>query len=482
MSRIHISASYWRMALLTLALLLPAIANGSALPFPDSVSYIKGGAFALEKVGSLLGGLLPANAPSSEETAGAGAMAAGKTNSNDSIAAMRSPTYSVYAFLTGALAKNGFFIVAGQAAMIAFTVTLFLRAFAPALSAREFGATVLILALLTTAPWFGSFAMPDILGAAAVLSMVLYFVYLGKLNLFEKLSIAAITAFAVTAHPANVLLVAALAGIGGLERLIRDFRANRPFAVATYSWAAAPLVLGIGSILMISLIGFGEASVAPKRYPFALARSVADGPGLWHLEKHCDTYHYAVCEVFDEIPKGVGEFLWEETGLRYRATPEQLDRIRAEEMTIVARAAREYPMAQLRRAVRNTYEQIIRVGIPGIRLGEKLQRAENGVWRISKSDPKNAGLIKILEKIQISVIYASLAILAYLVFWRRSTNANERRVIALIAAALLANAIICGVLSGPADRYQGRLIWLLPLVTVVLTASYKPWNASESKA
>ena len=72
---------------------------------------------------------------------------------------------------------------------------------------------------------------------------------------------------------------------------------------------------------MISLVGFGEASVAPKRYPFALARSVADGPGLWHLEKHCDTYHYAVCEVFDDIPKGVGEFLWEETGLRYRATP-----------------------------------------------------------------------------------------------------------------------------------------------------------------
>ena len=105
-------------------------------------------------------------------------------------------------------------------------------------------------------------------------------------------------------------------------------------------------------------------------------------------------------------------------------------------MTIVARAAREYPMAQIRRAIRNTYEQMIRVGIPGIGLGQKLQRAEDGAWHISKNDSSNNGLIKLMEKVQISVIYLSIAILAYLVFWRRSTNANERRVIALIAAAL----------------------------------------------
>ncbi len=474
--------SLWRIALLTFALLLPALANGSALPFPDSVSYIKGGAFALEKLGALLGDLLPSSTAAGEDGAGNGPLIAAEADANNTIAAMRSPTYSVYAYLTSLLAKNGFFIVAGQAAMVAFTVTLFLRAFAPALSAREYGATVLILALLSAAPWYGSFAMPDILGAASVLSMVLYFVYLDRLNLIEKLTLAAITAFAITAHPGNVLLVAALAGLGGLERITRDLRANRPFAFTTYGWAAAPLALGVGTILMISLVGFGEASVAPKRYPFALARSVTDGPGRWHLEKHCDTYHYAVCEVFDEIPIGVGEFLWEETGLRYRATPEQLDRIRAEEMTIVARAAREYPMAQIRKAMRNTYEQIIRVGVPAIGLGQKLQRGDDGAWHISESAPKFNGLIKYAEMLQISVIYLSLIMLAYLVFWRKSTNINQRRVIALIAAALFANAVICGVLSGPADRYQGRLIWLLPLVTAVLAATHKPWNTSKINA
>ena len=466
------------MALLTLALLLPAIVNGSALPFPDSISYIKGGPVALEKISDLIDNLVPQSA--SQSNSGAeGGVAQNTKPPGEGVAGMRSATYSVYAFLTGALASNGFFIVAGQAAMAAFAVIIFLRVFTPGLSAREFFITVLILTFLTTAPWYGSFAMPDILGAAAVLSVVLFFFYLEKLSNFEKVVLTAITAFAITAHPGNLLLVAAITGLGAIERITRDLRAKRRFALMTYGWVLAPLVLGVGAILAISVIGFGEASVAPKRYPFALARSVTDGPGRWHLEKHCDTYHYAVCEVFDEIPQGVGEFLWEETGLRYRATPEQLDRIRAEEMIIVTRAAREYPMAQIRTAFVNSYEQIIRIGIPAVSLGHKMMRDDDGTWQISKTTGDYHRLVQPIETMQIVVVYLSLGMLAYLLVWRNSAKANELRVIALISAALLANAVICGVLSGPADRYQGRLIWLAPMIAVVLAASDKPWKNSR---
>lgn len=480
MSRIHIGSSYWRMALLTLALLMPAIVNGGALPFPDSISYIKGGPVALEKLGDLFDNLIPHSASQSDSGA-AGDVAQNTNPPGEGVAGMRSATYSVYAYLTGALAKNGFFIVAGQAAMAAFAVIIFLRVFAPGLSAREFITTILILTFLTTAPWYGSFAMPDILGAAAVLSVVLFFFYLEKLSNFEKVVLTAITAFAITAHPGNLLLVAAITGLGAVERITRDFRAERRLALMTYGWVLAPLVFGVGAILAISVIGFGEASVAPKRYPFALARSVTDGPALWHLEKHCDTYHYAVCEVFDEIPQGVGEFLWEETGLRYRATPEQLDRIRAEEMIIVTRAAREYPMAQLRNALVNSYEQIIRIGIPAVGLGHKMMRDDDGTWQISKATGDYHRLVQPIETLQIVVVYLSLGMLAYLLFLRKSANTNELRVIGLIAVALLANAVICGVLSGPADRYQGRLIWMLPLIATVLTIAHKPWKTSPSK-
>jgi hypothetical protein len=36
-----------------------------------------------------------------------------------------------------------------------------------------------------------------------------------------------------------------------------------------------------------------------------------------------------------------------------------------------------------------------------------------------------------------------------------------------VALALLANAVICGVLSNPHDRYGARLAWLAPLAVLL---------------
>ena len=38
---------------------------------------------------------------------------------------------------------------------------------------------------------------------------------------------------------------------------------------------------------------------------------------------------------------------------------------------------------------------------------------------------------------------------------------------AMIGAAIIANAAICGVLSGPFARYEARLIWLVPAVALL---------------
>ena len=40
----------------------------------------------------------------------------------------------------------------------------------------------------------------------------------------------------------------------------------------------------------------------------------------------------------------------------------------------------------------------------------------------------------------------------------------------LIGAAVVANAAICGVLSGPFARYEARLIWLVPMLALLAPA------------
>lgn len=49
----------------------------------------------------------------------------------------------------------------------------------------------------------------------------------------------------------------------------------------TTAWLAAPIVLGMLATVATGLVGFGTASVAPKRFPLTLARSIEDGPARW---------------------------------------------------------------------------------------------------------------------------------------------------------------------------------------------------------
>ena len=468
------SPALWRTLVLTFALIWPALLNKGALPYPDTISYLRGGAVAIEKVTQMIAPSNPA-APAAAQPVQADPQSASTTEEDkEGIVGMRSAPYSVFTYVMGLLSGSGLMIVAAQTLMVAYTVVLFLRAIAPELSSKWFFAITGFTALFTAAPWYGGFAMPDILGAGALLSTIMLFHYRSTLNIAERLAIIAITAFAITAHPSNVLLIVGISGFCGSLMLLKDVRAKTPFSsMPSYLWAGAPLALGLAAMLAVSFIGFGQASVTPKRYPFALARSVTDGPALWHLEEHCDTYNYTVCEVFDEIPVGVGEFLWEKTGLRYRATPEQMDLIRAEEMIIVQRAAREYPMAQFRKAAYNTYRQIVRVGIPGIIYGSRIEQTGAADWRLAVAAPEGSWFIQPLETLQIATIYLSFGILAFLGLRANALSGSEWRLLALLVVALLGNAVICGVLSGPADRYQGRLIWLIPLVASVFLANYR---------
>jgi hypothetical protein len=51
--------------------------------------------------------------------------------------------------------------------------------------------------------------------------------------------------------------------------------------------------------------------------------------------------------------------------------------------------------------------------------------------------------------------------------WRRKFD-DLALLAATVAFALLGNAAICGVISGPHDRYGARLVWIAPLVVTLL--------------
>ncbi len=65
-------------------------------------------------------------------------------------------------------------------------------------------------------------------------------------------------------------------------------------------------------------------------------------------------------------------------------------------------------------------------------------------------------------------IYSLVASLLLFCFLFNKTTTRQRKFFLLLLGFLILNAIICGALTEPADRYQGRLLLLFPIFTAYL--------------
>jgi hypothetical protein len=70
--------------------------------------------------------------------------------------------------------------------------------------------------------------------------------------------------------------------------------------------------------------------------------------------------------------------------------------------------------------------------------------------------------------VHVLVLLATLGVIAAM-FYRRQFRPEDRAisVYLVILATLVTNAFIFGGLSEPADRYQTRLVWVIPVLTAV---------------
>jgi hypothetical protein len=85
---------------------------------------------------------------------------------------------------------------------------------------------------------------------------------------------------------------------------------------------------------------------------------------------------------------------------------------------------------------------------------------------------------KLINEVHVPVALASMLLLiVVMVLALRQPRYRDLGMLAATSAlALLANAVVCGVLANPHDRYGVRLVWIATLVIVLLS-----WTAVDRK-
>jgi hypothetical protein len=441
-------------ALLAAALLLwPIMLFGTPAYFADSASYLKGGRTAVAvTVDRLKAMTQDASLPQqSERKAEAVALETAKGS--------RSALYSLAAFVLSWPGASMILLATLQALATGWVVAIAAR-LAGVRSWSGFGLAAAVVAFATPAAVFACYIVPDIFAALLIASCVILAVAFERLSLGLRVSLVAIGAFAVTSHASHPPIAGGLLLLGAFWAVGQGSGATRRI-----TWLAAPVILGTLATVTTGLVGFGTLSLAPKRYPLTLARSIEDGPARWYLAEHCAERRYAVCEVFGpQMPETVPEFLWEK-GLTGRATPEQMDRVRAEEGEIVAAAARAYPVTQAKILAANVTAQVMRIGLVDVSFDQKIAFDPQGVPRTVETGVTRRAVLHFVEW---SAAATALASALWLAWAARRMRPCERAGAALLVAGLLGNAAVCAIFSGVADRYQARVVWLLPLFAVVM--------------
>jgi hypothetical protein len=427
----------------------PAFCNGYPLLYPDSMTYLKDGslvarALFLHRFSKYYG--------------------------------MRSFIYSL-GILPWHWNVTAWPIVAFQALLTAYVIWLVVRSIVPRQTVLPYLALVALLSLLTSLAWFVSVIMPDILGPVLYLCIYLLVFARESLSRAERLSVILIAWWAVASHATHLILAVMMCVCLGL--LLVFWRGSmRPRARAVGELAMIILAAAAVQVTLHAYL-YGEPSLNGDRPPFLTARIIADGPGRWYLEQRCGQVKLAICDYLHDLPDDPDQFIWAAGGIWQSASKDTRKRLLREEMPFVLGTLRMYPRAQLWRSAANCWHQLATFDLGIFDPNDWISQVFDGVLREGRSSYLQSRQARddlpyeFFTSVQNWTVAASLGVIAVFIprMWRR----RPFRLVGLgmvIVPMVIANAFVTGALSMVENRFQSRVIWLLPLLAGVLVLDW----------
>jgi hypothetical protein len=341
----------------------------------------------------------------------------------------------------------------------------------------RFVAISLCLIVATALPWLASMLLTDIFAGLSILSLFLLVVGAGRTSTLEKISLFVFTAFAAATHSATLGVLLGLCIAGWMARPF--LKQRLPLA----GLAQASLTIVAGSLMLVSAnyALSGKLAWTPGGYGVAFGRMMQDGIVARYLNDRCPRERYKLCPYRNELPATADEFLW---GKSMFNTLGRFEGMNDEMGYIVVQSIKDYPAWQAGAALRAMGQQLLHVAtgegtdgwIPHTRgIIERYIPAQAAPMRAARQQNWQLDFTAI-NWLHVPVALASmlglLALLAHALANRRLDDLTL--LAATVTLALLGNAFICAVISGPHDRYGARMVWVATFV--VLMAVARRWG------
>ena len=385
-------------------------------------------------------------------------------------------SYSVFVRLSS-MGVSLWGVVAVQVLVLSLLMLVIARHFlGPAYRRSSFSAIMLLIGVATSCGWFAGQIMPDIF--TAILLLVCIILAVIPLSRITSVVLYILMLGCILMHNSNLLISLLLGIILFVYCLWKKERtAMRRTAVALVITSVIGW-LSLSAMTAIAGRGF-RPSVAS--HVFLMSRMVENGIMDDFLDDYCptDSNAYKLCAYRGHLPRRQWDFMWDEAGPLYATGGWQANEAEYNGIILKTLTTPKYLALHIIKATHATLRQLplIYAG-DGIMIFDYVSSPQRELYNHLKGEQKEfnsseqqTGGIRFSAWNYLITVFALLSCCSALLLKKapaaRGISATMRRVVRITLLFLLVNASVTATLATVIGRYESRVFWILPFLSIL---------------
>jgi hypothetical protein len=334
------------------------------------------------------------------------------------------------------------------------------------------------LSLISDAPFFASYLMPDLFTGIAILGSAVLFAC-GKHIRWPQLGLwFLLISAALLFHDSNILIVAVLTMISlSICLVTRSTKNLRSLAIV----GLAVLVAFVGQAIFSAMVK-RTTGAPPLRPPFFSAHLIETNFAATYLRETCPGNGFAICQFAGQFPADSQQFLWgkskEDGGIFFVVPPEAQRKISAEDKRFAIAVFKYSPWSFTGDTIEKAAQQLISLRLDDFRCSKGLRSELDATLPIQTLDALHSSAayrqtmpINLFTVVNYCGVILSVAYLicTLALGWPRELMDKRVRTLAnWVFMGVILNATVCGGISQVLSRYGARAIWVLPLLVLLI--------------
>lgn len=352
-----------------------------------------------------------------------------------------------------------------------------------------------LLSLTTSTSYVVSHIMPDFFLSILLLAIALLLLN-KRLPILLKIFFAIIIIYACISHLSNVVV-----SVGIVSAIVLIAAIFRKKQFVRERFKNLILVIGIVAsvwIVMPTLNYFffdAEFTTSRTKNIFVMANLINGNVMKPYLKEYCDEKQYPLCDALDSLPDKHYIFLWESNSPLYDNCKNMQEcwLQKDKEYGVIINdllSVPKYRNMVIKQGLHNFVKQLYHFDMDGREHIREGHPSYSGIKSHFKDDFEyyraarqayrriEFHTLSVIQRIVVAMSAVFLILALCIPSIRKLLNVKIFVFIGFVFLSLITNAFVCGTLSGVVNRYQNRIIWLLPFVAFIIVMN--PLSGSKS--